>query len=46
MRTVVEEVIVVRCMLCCLGVKVKQASLICGDNMGVIQNCTLAYIFS
>ena len=42
MRTAVEEVIAVRYMLRCLGVKVAQASLICGDNMGVIQNCTLA----
>jgi len=41
MRTAVEEVQAVRYMLRCLGVKVRHASLICGDNMGVIQNCTL-----
>jgi len=39
MRTAVEEVQAVRYMLRCLGVKVKHASLICGDNMGGIQNC-------
>jgi hypothetical protein len=42
MRTAVEEVIAVRYMVRCLGVKVAHASLICGDNMGGIQNCTLA----
>ena len=41
MRTAVEEVQAVRYMLRCLGVKVKHASLICGDNKGVIQNSTL-----
>jgi hypothetical protein len=42
MRTAVEEVQAVRYMLRCLGVKVRHASLICGgNNMGVIQNCTL-----
>ena len=41
MRSAVEEVQAVRYMLRCLGVKVKHASLICGDNKGVIQNCTL-----
>ena len=41
MRTAVEEVQAVRYMLRCLGVKVRHASLICGDNMGVIQNYTL-----
>ena len=41
MRSAVEEVQAVRYMLRCLGVKVRHASLICGDNMGVIQNCTL-----
>ena len=41
MRTAVEEVQAVRYMLRCLGVKVKHASLICGDNKGVIQNCTI-----
>ena len=28
-------------MLRCLGVKVKHVTLICGDNKGVIQNCTI-----
>ena len=37
----VEEVQSVRYMLLCIGVKVKHATLICGDNMGVIQNCTI-----
>ena len=42
MRTAVEEIQAVRYMLLrCLGVKVKHASLICGDNKGVIQNCTI-----
>ena len=41
MRTAVEEVQSVRYMLRCLGVKVKHATLICGDNLGVIQNCTI-----
>ena len=42
MRTAtVEEIQVVRYMLRCLGVKVKHASLICGDNKDVIQNCTI-----
>ena len=41
MRTAVEEVQSVRYTLRCLGVKVKHASLICGDNKGVIQNCTI-----
>ena len=40
MRTAVEEVQSVRYMLRCLGVKVKTASLICGGNKGVVQNCT------
>ena len=43
MRTTVEEVQVVRYMLLCLGVKVKHVTLICGDNKGVIQNCTIPY---
>lgn len=42
MRTAVEEVQAVRYMLRCLGVKVNAAALICGDNMGVIQNCTIS----
>ena len=41
MRTAVEEVQSVRYMLRCLGVKIKHATLICGDNKGVIQNCTI-----
>jgi hypothetical protein len=41
MKTAVEELIAVRYMLRCLGVKVLHASLICGDNLGVIQNCTI-----
>jgi hypothetical protein len=41
MKTAVEELIVVCYILRCLGVKVLHArSLICGDNLGVIQNCT------
>ena len=36
-----EEVQAVKYMLQCLGVKVTQALLICGDNKGVIQNCTI-----
>ena len=41
MRTAVKEVQSVRYMLRFLGVKVKHASLICGDNLGVIQNFTI-----
>lgn len=41
MRTAVEEVQAVRYMLRCLGVKVRSATLLCGDNMGVIQNSTI-----
>ena len=41
MRYAVEEVQAVRYMLRCLGVKIMYASLICGDNMGVIQNWTI-----
>ena len=41
MRSAVEEVQSVRYMLHCLGVKVKHTSLVCGDNKGVIQNCTI-----
>ena len=36
MRTAVNEVQSIRYMLLCLGVKVKHATLICGDNLGVI----------
>jgi hypothetical protein len=42
MKTTVEELIAVRYMLRCLGMKVKHASLICGDNLGVIQNATIS----
>ena len=42
MRTAVEEVQAVRYMLRCLGVKVKHSTLICGDNKGVILNCTMS----
>ena len=42
MKNAVEELIALRYMLRCLGVKVEHASLICGDNMGVIQNATIS----
>ena len=42
MKTAVEELIAVRYMLRCLGVRIEHASFICGDNKGVIQNATLA----
>ena len=41
MQTAAEEFQSVRYMLRCLGVKVSQASLVCGDNMGVILNSTV-----
>jgi hypothetical protein len=41
MKTAAKELIVVHYMPQCLGVKVLHASLICGDNLGVIQNCTI-----
>ena len=41
MRTAVEEIQSIRYMLRSLGVKVTLASLVCGDNLGVIQNCTV-----
>jgi hypothetical protein len=42
MKNVVEELIALRYMLLrCPRVKVEHASLICGDNMGVIQNATI-----
>ena len=41
MKTVVEEAKAVRYELLCLVVKVKHVTLICGDNKGVIQNCTI-----
>ena len=42
MRTAVEEVQSIRYMLRCLGVKVSYSSLLCGDNLGVIQNSTIS----
>jgi hypothetical protein len=42
MKTAVEELIAVRYMLRCLGVKVEHASMICGDNLGVIQNAIIS----
>ena len=41
MNTGVKETIAIRYMMRCLGVNVETASLICGDNMGVIQNSTI-----
>ena len=41
MRTAVEELIAIRYMLRCLGVKVSNASYLFGDNLGVIQNATI-----
>ena len=41
MNTGVKENIAIRYMMRCLGVNVETASLICGDNMGVIQNNTI-----
>jgi len=38
MKTAVEEVQSMRHMLRCLGVKIGHASLVCGDNKGVILN--------
>ena len=38
MENGVEETIAIRYMMRCLGVNVETASLLCGDNMGVIQN--------
>ena len=42
MCTAVEEIQSIRYMLRSLGVKVTLASLVCGDNLGVIQNCTVS----
>ncbi len=42
MKNAVEELIALRYMLRCLGVKVEHASLVCGDNMGVVQNATVS----
>ena len=41
MKTGVEETIAIRYMMRCLGVKVEIASLLCGDNLGVVQNSTI-----
>jgi len=41
MKTAVEELQSVKYMLRCLGVKIDHTSLVCGDNKGVIQNCTI-----
>ena len=41
MKTSVEETIAIRYMMLCLGFNVETASLLCGDNMGVIQNSTI-----
>ena len=38
MKTGAKETIAMRYMMRCLGVNVETASLLCGDNMGVIQN--------
>ena len=44
MSTEIDDVQDVRCMLRCLGVKVKHVNLIYGDNKGVIQNCIIPNI--
>jgi hypothetical protein len=41
MRTAMEELISFRYMLRCLGVEVTVASLVCGDNLGVVQNISI-----
>ena len=41
MKTGVEETIAIRKMMQCLSVNIETASLLCGDNMGVIQNSTI-----
>ena len=41
MKTAVEEVMSVRYMLRCLGVKVSKATHVLGDNRSVIMNATL-----
>ena len=41
MKTGVEDTIVRRYVKRCLGVNVETTSLLCGDNMGVIQNNTI-----
>jgi hypothetical protein len=42
MKNAIEELIALRYMLRCLGVKVTHASMVCGDNMGVVQNSTIS----
>lgn len=42
METAVEDVVSIRYMLRCLGVKVTYAPLVFGDNLGVIQNCSIS----
>ena len=39
--SVLDEVITIRYMLRCLGVKVTRSSILFGDNFGVIQNCSI-----
>ena len=41
MKTGVEETIAIRYMMRCLGVNIETTSLVCGNNMGVIQNSTI-----
>ena len=41
MKTGVEETIAIRYMMRCLGVNIETASLLCGNNMGVIHNSTI-----
>ena len=41
MKAGVKETIAIRYMIWFLGVNVETASLLCGDNMGVIQNSTI-----
>ena len=41
MRTAVEEIISIRYMMRCLGVKVEHSSVLFGDNLGVVQNATM-----
>ena len=36
-----DEMTAIRCTLRSLGVKVESASLVMGDNLGVIQNATI-----
>jgi hypothetical protein len=42
MKNAIEELIALRYVLRCLGVKVTHASLVCGNNMGVVQNATIS----